>query len=216
MVSIWSLGSLRSLRSLRSLQSLHWWFPLTFCDRWRSFTIATIAEIDSDSIPAIVIVAIVGSRWDRWRSLANENLVSIWSLRSLNTLLAIPAIVSDRQRSYGNQALPFSSLTIHGQQNFVKEVRIKVQFSELSGKTMENLILSKGLTLRASFEDVFCINYMSDHRALMCRLTSTSLGWRSRVNSGADLGGTFIVLDVTALAFAEIVNKRDRTLRETG
>ena len=30
----------------------------------------TIAEIDSDSIPAIVIVAIVGSRWDRWRSLA--------------------------------------------------------------------------------------------------------------------------------------------------
>ena len=64
MVSIWSLGS------LRSLQSLHWWFPLTFCDRWRSFTIATIAEIDSDSIPAIVIVAIIGSRWDRWRSLA--------------------------------------------------------------------------------------------------------------------------------------------------
>ena len=41
--------------------------PLTFCDRRRSFTIATIAEIDSDSIPAIVIV---GSRWDRWRSLA--------------------------------------------------------------------------------------------------------------------------------------------------
>ena len=32
--------------------------------------IATIAEIDSDSIPAIVIVAIVGSHWDRWRSLA--------------------------------------------------------------------------------------------------------------------------------------------------
>ena len=29
-----------------------------------------IAEIDSDSISAIVIVAIVGSRWDRWRSLA--------------------------------------------------------------------------------------------------------------------------------------------------
>ena len=32
--------------------------------------IATIAEIDSDSIPAIVIVAIVRSHWDRWRSLA--------------------------------------------------------------------------------------------------------------------------------------------------
>ena len=61
MVSIWSL------ESLRSLQSLHWWFPLIFWDRWRSFTIATIAEIDSDSIPAIVIVS---SRWDRWRSLA--------------------------------------------------------------------------------------------------------------------------------------------------
>ena len=29
-----------------------------------------IAEIDSDSIPAIVVVAIVGSRWDHWRSLA--------------------------------------------------------------------------------------------------------------------------------------------------
>ena len=29
-----------------------------------------IAEIDSDSIPAIVIVAIVGSRWDHWRSVA--------------------------------------------------------------------------------------------------------------------------------------------------
>ena len=39
-------------------------------DRWRSFTIAGIAKIDSDSIPAIVIVAIIGSRWDRWRSLA--------------------------------------------------------------------------------------------------------------------------------------------------
>ena len=61
-----------SIRSLGSLQSLHWWFPLTFCDRWRSFTIATIAEIDSDSIPAIVIVAIIGSRWDRWRSLAKN------------------------------------------------------------------------------------------------------------------------------------------------
>ena len=67
LVSIWSLGS---LQSLRSLQLLHWWFPLTFCYQWRSFTIATIAEIDTDSIPAIVIVAIVGSRWDRWRSLA--------------------------------------------------------------------------------------------------------------------------------------------------
>ena len=31
----------------------------------------TIAEIDSDSIPGIVIVAIVGDRWQ------NENLVSI-------------------------------------------------------------------------------------------------------------------------------------------
>ena len=54
--SLWSSQSLRSLcydfdmiagivmPSLRSLQSLHWWFPLTFCDRWRSCTIATIAE----------------------------------------------------------------------------------------------------------------------------------------------------------------------------
>ena len=35
----------------------------------KSFTIATstaILEIDFDSIPAIVIVAIVGSHWDRW------------------------------------------------------------------------------------------------------------------------------------------------------
>ena len=66
MISIWSLGS---LRSLRLLQSLHWWFKLSFCDRWRLFTIAMIAEIDSDSIPAIVIVSIIGSRWDCWRSL---------------------------------------------------------------------------------------------------------------------------------------------------
>ena len=55
-------------------------FHLLFCDHWRSFTIATIAKIDSDSIPAIVIVAIIGDCWQ------NENLVSIWSLRSLNTL----------------------------------------------------------------------------------------------------------------------------------
>ena len=41
---------------------------------------------------------IVGDRWQ------NENLVSIWSLRSLNYLLVIPATVNDRQRSYGNQA----------------------------------------------------------------------------------------------------------------
>ena len=34
-------------------------------------TIATIAEIDSDSTPDIVIIAIVGNHWQ------NENLVSI-------------------------------------------------------------------------------------------------------------------------------------------
>ena len=45
----------------------------------------------------------------------------------------------------------------------------------------------------------------------MCRLTSRSLGCRSRVNSAADLGGTFIALDsnVTALAFAQIINMRE-------
>ena len=41
---------------------------------------------------------------------------------------------------------------------------------------------------------------------LMCRLTSRSLG-----KSAADLRGTFIVLDVTALAFTQIIN-----MRETG
>ena len=66
-----------------------------------------IAEIDSDSIPAIVIVAIIGSRWDRWRSLAKwkfgfHMIVTIAELAL--KLLAIPVIVSDRQRSYGNQA----------------------------------------------------------------------------------------------------------------
>ena len=29
-------------------------------------------RVYSDSIPAIVIVAIIGSRWDRWRSLAKN------------------------------------------------------------------------------------------------------------------------------------------------
>ena len=43
----------------------------------------------------------------------------------------------------------------------------------------------------------------------MCGLTFRSLGCRSRVNSAADLGGTSIVLDVTALAFAQIINMRE-------
>ena len=38
--------------------------PLTFCDRRDNI------EIDSDSIPAIMIIVIIGSRWDRWRLLA--------------------------------------------------------------------------------------------------------------------------------------------------
>ena len=83
-------GHIQSLWSLRSLRSLCYGFhmiagivmivtfaavaalvvSINFCDRWRSFTITTIAEIDSDSIPAIMIIAIVGSRWDHWRSLA--------------------------------------------------------------------------------------------------------------------------------------------------
>ena len=86
MVSIWSLGS------LRSLQSLHWWIPLTFCDRWRSFT---IAEIDSDSIPAIV-----GSCWDRWRSLAK------WKFGFHMIVTIAEHFTSDPSDcdSYGNQA----------------------------------------------------------------------------------------------------------------
>ena len=32
------------------------------------------------------------------------------------------------------------------------------------------------------------------------------------MNSAADLGGTFIVLDVTALAFAQIINMRETDL----
>ena len=37
------------------------------------------------------------------------------------------------------------------------------------------------------------------------------------MNSAADLDGTFIVLDVTTLAFAQIINMREtaRTLRDT-
>ena len=91
---LWSLGSLRSL---------HWWFPLTFCDRWRSFTTLILSQ-RSWSLRSLAVAGIVGDRWQ------NENLVSIWSLRSLNSLLAIPAIVNDRQRSYGsrlNDALAF-------------------------------------------------------------------------------------------------------------
>ena len=34
------------------------------------------------------------------------------------------------------------------------------------------------------------------------------------MNSAADLGGTFIVPEVIALAFAQIINMRDRTLRD--
>ena len=34
------------------------------------------------------------------------------------------------------------------------------------------------------------------------------------MNLAAGLGGTFIVLDVTTLAFAQIINMRERTLRD--
>ena len=34
------------------------------------------------------------------------------------------------------------------------------------------------------------------------------------MNSADVLGGTFVVLDVTALAFVQIINMRDRTLRD--
>ena len=115
--------------------------------------------------------------------------------------------------------------------NFVKEVRIKVEFSELSQKafttmihfwkrlSMENLILSKGLKMPntksfkiAGLSRAFSLHNLHEQpQDLMCRLTSRSLGWKSRVNSAADLGGTFIVLDVIALAFAQIIN-----MRETG
>ena len=54
------------------------------------------------SIPAIVIVASLGIVGDHRQ---NENLVSIWSRRSLNSLPAIPAIVNEHQRSHRNQAL---------------------------------------------------------------------------------------------------------------
>ena len=81
---------------------------------------------------------------------------------------------------------------------------------------MENLILSKGLkrpsTKSSKISGIsrtfFCIIYMSDYRTLMCRLASGSLGRRSRVNSAAGLDGTFIVQDVTALAFTQIINMR--------
>ena len=47
------------------------------------------------SLQSLAVAGIVGARWQ------NENLVSIWLLRSLNTLLVIPAIAGDRSWSLG-------------------------------------------------------------------------------------------------------------------
>ena len=120
------------LRSLRSLQSL--------CFDFRMIAgIVAIAAITAlvFSIKSLRSLTILHDRGDRlwfypsdlWQLLGSlviankkENFVSIWSLRSLNSLLAIPAIVNDRQRSYGNQAfcncrvplsIFFSSVTRH-------------------------------------------------------------------------------------------------------
>ena len=41
----------------------------------RSLMIVHDCGDDSDSILAIVIIAILGNRWDCWRSLANENIL---------------------------------------------------------------------------------------------------------------------------------------------
>ena len=64
-----------------------WFYPSNHdhCDRWQS-------------LGSLAVAGIVGDHWQ------NENLVSIWSLRLLNGLLAIPAIMNDRQQSYRNQA----------------------------------------------------------------------------------------------------------------
>ena len=103
------------LRSLRSLQSLCFDFHMIA----GIVAIAAIAALVF-SIKLLRSVTILHDRGDRlwfypsdlWQSLGSlviankkENFVSIWSLGSLNSLLAIPAIVNDRQRSYGNQAL---------------------------------------------------------------------------------------------------------------
>ena len=78
----------------------------------------------------------------------------------------------------------------------MKEVRLKVEFLELSQKaftkmihfckrlSMENSVLLKGpkrpSTKSLKIADLssmfFCIIYMGDHGALMCRLKSRSLG----------------------------------------
>ena len=110
-------GHARSLRSLRSLQSLCFDFRMIA----GIVAIAVIAALVF-SIKSLRSLTILHDRYDRrdrlwfypsdlWQSLGSlviankkENFVSIWSLRSLNSLLAIPAIVNDRQRSYGNQA----------------------------------------------------------------------------------------------------------------
>ena len=122
----------RSLRSLRWLQSLCFDFRMIA----GIVAIAAIAALVF-SIKSLRSLTILHDRYDRlwfypsdlWQSLGSlliahkkENFVSIWSLRSLNSLLAIPAIVNDRQRSYGNQAFSncrvslsifFSSVTRH-------------------------------------------------------------------------------------------------------
>ena len=67
-VSIWSLGL------LWSLQSLHWWFPLTCCDCWWSFT---IAEISLASIWSLTIVTIAGI------VVIAENIRLLWSSQLL-------------------------------------------------------------------------------------------------------------------------------------
>ena len=52
--------------------------------------------MDSDSIPAIGIVAIVGSRWDRWRSLANQKFGFHMIVTIAEQFTSDP---SDRERS---------------------------------------------------------------------------------------------------------------------
>ena len=126
---------------------------------------------------------------------------------------------------------------IHDNENFVKEVRIELEFSELFQKAFtkieqfwkllsrENSILLKGLKspdtksskstcLLSTF---FCIIYIGGHRTSMCGLTSKiwSLVWQSWVSSAADLGGIFIFLDVTAPAFAQIINMKETEPSET-
>ena len=105
------------LRSLRSLQSLCFDFRMIAGIVAIAAIAATAALVFSIKwLRSLTILHDRGDRFwfypsDLWQSLGSlviankkENFVSIWSLRSLNSLLAIPAIVNDRQRSYGNQA----------------------------------------------------------------------------------------------------------------